>query len=223
MSWWTAEPQPAARGLRAKAKAIDVTLVGAAVVLYILPSWLRADPEKRMVAFSQALDKTRHPWQRLLGEGLAVLGEQLPTPGQRIVGLRTVDARTGQRVELWRTLARAGFRGGSGMLVRRLMRRDDSVDLEASRQELKMELAALQERYVDDREGLNAAAAGLLKDRQADGRLPAVKVMRWLPVALGLGLLQRRVNRALSPTIVIVRPRARETMRNKLRALTRAR
>jgi hypothetical protein len=109
MSWWTAKPQPASRGLRAKAKAIDVALFGAAVVLYVLPSWLRADPEKRMVAFSQALDKTRHPWQRLLGEGLTVLGEQLPTPGQRIVGLRTVDARTGQRVELWRTLARAGF------------------------------------------------------------------------------------------------------------------
>jgi hypothetical protein len=105
------------------------------------------------------------------------------------------------------------------MLVRRLMRRGDPVDLAASRQELKIELAALQEKYADDRKGLNAAAAGLLKDRQAEGRLPVVKVMRWLPVALGLGFLQRRVNRALSPTIVVVRPRARETTRNKLRAL----
>jgi hypothetical protein len=93
------------------------------------------------------------------------------------------------------------------MLVRRLMRRDDPVDLEESQQELKMELAALQERYAEDREGLKIAAGGLLKDRQADGRLPVVRVMRWLPVALGLGFLQRRVNRALNPTIVIVTPR----------------
>jgi hypothetical protein len=61
MSWWTAEPQPASRGLRAKAKAIDVALFGAAVVLYVLPSWLRADREKRSVAFSQALDAGQTP------------------------------------------------------------------------------------------------------------------------------------------------------------------
>jgi hypothetical protein len=205
MSWWrTAGPQPASRGLRAQAKAIDAALYGAAVVLYVLPSWLRADPGKRLVVFSQALDNTRHPWQRPLRGGVSALGEQVPTPGQRMIGLRTVDARTGRRVELWRTLARACLKEGSAMLTRRLMRRDDPADLEASRRELKMELAALREKYGEDREGLNAAAARLWKDRSHEGRLPAVRVLRWLPVALGLGFLQRRADRALGPTIVIV-------------------
>jgi uncharacterized RDD family membrane protein YckC len=56
----------------------------------------------------------------LFGPVAELVREQLGTPGQRLLGVRTVDRRTGRRVELWRTLVLFGARIGGQLLARRL-------------------------------------------------------------------------------------------------------
>jgi hypothetical protein len=119
------KPKPASRSLRAQARAIDVGLYGLAVGLYILPSWLSAgDRTERRSAVAQAWRRAQHPrLQPLLRVAGTFLGEQLGSPGQRLVGLRTVDARTGLDGEI--KALRARYAGDSDELndaIRRLLR-----------------------------------------------------------------------------------------------------
>ncbi len=46
--------------------------------------------------------------------------EQIPSPGQLLLGIRTVDRRTGRRVALWRTLLLLGTAAGGQQIARRL-------------------------------------------------------------------------------------------------------
>jgi hypothetical protein len=57
---------------------------------------------------------------RLLGPSSEIVRQQLGSPGQRLLGVRTVDARTGARVALWRSLAGLGAGVGVQLLLTRL-------------------------------------------------------------------------------------------------------
>lgn len=56
----------------------------------------------------------------VIGVASVVLREQLRTPGQVLLGIRTVDRRTGERVALWRTLAVAATNFAGRRLAGRL-------------------------------------------------------------------------------------------------------
>src|SRR4051812_15506854 len=98
---------PAARWRRVLAGIVDVAIVGC-------PAWIW----RRRAASAAGAGRTR--WMQLLGELGEPIREQLGSPGQRLLGVRTVDRRTGRRVELWRTLVLLGAGGGGQLLVRRL-------------------------------------------------------------------------------------------------------
>ena len=51
-------------------------------------------------------------WAPLFGPTSELVREQIGSPGQRLLGLRTVDRRTGRRLELWRTLVLVGVSVG---------------------------------------------------------------------------------------------------------------
>lgn len=56
----------------------------------------------------------------LAGLAAELARKQLRSPGQRLMGLRTVDRRTGARMAWWRVLAVAGFAVAGRESVRRL-------------------------------------------------------------------------------------------------------
>jgi hypothetical protein len=107
-----AEPTPAPLVRKALAGLIDAAVLALPTAIYWRRAW-RAG-------------KTEHPaprppgWTRMLTPAVAVLGEQLGTPGGWIMGVRTVDLRTGRRLALWRTLTVALTQVATRLLSRRL-------------------------------------------------------------------------------------------------------
>jgi hypothetical protein len=96
------EPKAAPRLRRVLAALVDMALTAA--VVWMLRARAAAD------------ERTR--WLSVLPPEL--IREQLGSPGRRMLGLRTVDRRTGRRVALWRSLALVGARMGGQLLARRI-------------------------------------------------------------------------------------------------------
>jgi hypothetical protein len=105
-------PTPAPRARKALAGLIDSAVLALPAALYLRRA-LRASGAGRPAA--------RPPgWTRMLTPAVAVLGEQVGTPGSLIMGVRTVDRRTGRRLALWRTLTVALAQVATRLLIRRL-------------------------------------------------------------------------------------------------------
>ncbi len=144
-------------------------------------------------------------WTRELPRALASLGEQVGTPGGWIVGVRTVDRRTGRRIALWRTLVLLGVDLGGQLLVRRVSRPAITPEQQRQRETFLDDLAAIQQRHPDD-PSAREAERRLLLARQA-GPINA-QLWRAAGPAIAIGVLKRRLRRRLAPTVV-VRSRAR--------------
>jgi hypothetical protein len=135
-------------------------------------------------------------WAPLLGPTSELLREQLGSPGQRLLGLRTVDRRTGRRVELWRTLALLGSRLGARLLMRRLAPAPLTPPQERDRREFLDELNALHERHREDPDALQAERRRLFERQQ-----PVTSTLLGVAgPALAAGLLNNRLRRRLAPT-----------------------
>src|SRR5947209_5450234 len=90
------------------------------------PAWRRTGANLADAAFfgalfwlarSRGLAREGSAGARLMAVPVEVLREQLRSPGQRLLGTRTVDRRTGTRVALWRTLALGGSRVAAAELT----------------------------------------------------------------------------------------------------------
>jgi hypothetical protein len=144
-------------------------------------------------------------WLRPLAPAVRVLSEQLGTPGGWIVGLRTVDRRTGRRVALWRSLAVALLGAVTEAVRRRLTPASPPIS-ESEHEDFVREVQAIRERHADDRQLLGE------ENRLYEERRIGVNLWRWLPATVGPALINSRLRRRLAPTVVVVsRPRVRHS------------
>ncbi|MGA2452529.1 MAG: hypothetical protein ABSG93_03330 [Solirubrobacteraceae bacterium] len=185
--------EPAPRARRALADLIDTAVMALPAVLY----WRRAWRARK--SGQQAASPPR--WTRALGPAVTVLGEQVGTPGAWIMGVRTVDRRTGRRIALWRTLAVALARVATQVLSRRLTPRP-AVPSDAEHQQRRRQVEAIEARHPDDEDARNAE----LMRHYAEHRMN-VTIGIWPPLAAALGstLVNRSLRRRLAPTLVVSR------------------
>ncbi|HYB23738.1 MAG TPA: hypothetical protein VED41_08070 [Solirubrobacteraceae bacterium] len=177
-------PRPAPRALQTLGAAIDMAVSGGVAWL-----WMRRRRER--ASANGAMSSARlAPGS---GLALAVLREQLGSPGGWIVGLRTVDSRTGQRVALWRTLAVLGGRALTARLSRRLAPVQVMSDAERG------ELRAVFDRHSGDHEALEDELRRLHEQR----RRHAKPVWQMPAGVLAAALVNRWLRRRLAPTMVI--------------------
>jgi|GEM_PF-1624388 hypothetical protein len=192
------EPTPAPRLRKALAGLIDAAVMALPTVLQMRRVW-RARETKRPAA--------RQPgWMGMLAPVAAVLGEQVGTPGGWIMGVRTVDRRTGRRLELWRTLTVALVGLATRLLTRRLTPRP-SLPSEAEQRERTREVQAIKERYADDEDALHAEMMRHYTENRVN-----VTANFWPPLVAGLAsaLVNRTVRRRLAPTLVVLRAPAEQ-------------
>ncbi len=188
----SAEIIPAPRWRRALAGGFDAALVGAGTRL-----WRRRPP-------SAGARSTQ--WTPLLELAAQSLRQQLPSPGQLLFGLRTVDRRTGKREELWRTLVVLGVGVAGRLLLHRIVAVPVMTPTQEHDQETFLqELNAIQERHPDDALAREAERRRLFERN----RSPAFDYLRRAAVPmLTVGLLNNRLRRRLTPTLDIIARRA---------------
>jgi hypothetical protein len=141
----------------------------------------------------------------LFGPVAELVREQLGTPGQRLLGVRTVDRRTGRRVELWRTLVLFGARIGGQLLARRLTPAVQTPEQERQRERFIEELKALNERHPAGSAVREAEMSALMERHPGP-----VGISPWRSIgpSLAFGLLNSALRRRLARTTeVLVRQR----------------
>ena len=153
-----------------------------------------------------AADGSRN-WTGPLGAAAAgFIREQVGSPGQRLFGVRTVDARTGRRVTLWKTLVLLGAAAGTQALVRRLQPAEDP-EARRTREDLARELQEISRRHAHDAATRDAELTRYLHEHHP----PAghSQLLRSMALPLVAGLLNQRLRRRLAPTReMLARPRA---------------
>jgi hypothetical protein len=135
--------------------------------------------------------------------GHSMLLERIGSPGKRAAGVRTVDRRTGEPVELWRAALLTALATGIRSLRPRLMPPSRDDEWQRQQEALARETAAIRARYPDDEDARNAALMELWQRRKSSP--VGADFGRILLVNLALSLAARRVQRRLAPTIVVRR------------------
>jgi hypothetical protein len=190
------EIDPAPRWRRMLAGAVDAAIGGGVV-------WL----SRRRLS---GVDARAKRWMLWFGPTSEFVREQLGSPGEWIVGVRTVDRRTGRRVALWRTVTLVLAR----VVVDEIQRNTSGVPSpipEAQHAELARELQAIKDAHPDDPDARNQATMRLYKERQVDfaGGQPAG--WRMLAGIVGGVAVNRWARRQLAPTVdVVSRERVRD-------------
>jgi hypothetical protein len=138
------------------------------------------------------------PSDRLLALARPVVREQLGSPGERLTGLRTVDRRTGRRVQLWRTLLIVATAVAGDVLARRARRLD--AEQQRERVAFHRELGDIYKRHRDDPQAREAEVARVLErvPKRVRGDLK-----RTVGPVVASGLLVWLLRRRLAPTVVI--------------------
>ncbi len=182
---------------------IDAALMRPLVALPPLLSWLGARRGQRAGAGRTTL--TLVPVVR---QAATLLGERYGTPGERLVGLRTVDERTGAPVPLAHTTALTALRVGGRFLSKRLNRMGapSEGDVEASRAQLRSELKAAEAELGEDEDALNRERMRLHEEHRVRVPSPGTNLARSVLAALCLAQLHKRLRRRYAPTIVVVWP-----------------
>jgi hypothetical protein len=140
-------------------------------------------------------------WAGLLEPTVESLRQQLRSPGQLLLGLRTVDRRTGRRLELWRTLVLLAVGVARMMFVRHLAPPQLTPEQERERSGFLDELNAIQARHPDD-EVAREAERQRLFERQHN-QVPEI-LRRTAGPMLALSLLNSRLRRRLAPTTEVL-------------------
>jgi hypothetical protein len=184
-------PAPAWR--RMVAGAIDIAL-------HYSLGWCVRRLRRLPAGWRDVLQGDEPTWIKFVGPGSTLVQEQLGAPGQRMLGIRTVDRRTGARVPAWKSLVLAASSFGAGVFVKRGARAAMSPERVLERQRFMREWKAIAERHANDPDAREAARDELAKQYRGDGC-----AWRFAALALVGNLLRRR----LAPTTeVSVRRRA---------------
>jgi hypothetical protein len=177
------EITPAPRSRCALAGLLDIALAGGGAWL-----WRR----------SARGPAGRSRWAPPFGAAAEFLREQLGSPGQHLLGLRTVDRRTGRRVELWRSGLLLATGAAGQVIISRFQPPADTPEQERERERFAQEIRALAERHGDE-PGELAEARDQLFDRYS---LP--NNLSAMPAAIAVGIVVRRLRRRLAPTVEII-------------------
>jgi hypothetical protein len=147
----------------------------------------------------------RTRWAPLFGPSGELVREQFGSPGQHLLGLRTVDRRTGRRVEPWRTLVLLGAGVAGQLLVRRLTPSVQTPEREREHERFMEELRALNERHPAGSPERDVELSALMEHHPAP---IVVNPSRAMAASLAMGLVNNRLRRRLAPTTeVLARPR----------------
>jgi hypothetical protein len=174
----------APRWRRMLAAAVDSAIVGGAV-------WL-----SRRRSTHGGIDRAAG-WGRLFGPISELVRQQIGSPGQRLLGVRTVDRRTGRRPELWRTLVLLGADAGGWLLMRSVAPAPLTASQERNRLTFLDELNAIEQRHRDD-PGAREAARQRLFERQPPSGV--AMFARTAGPILVSGVLKSLLRRRLTPT-----------------------
>jgi hypothetical protein len=181
--------QEAPRVRQLAGAALDIA-VGAGLA-WVLGTGRRGDPSEPRPPLTARL--VPGALLRAVGPSSELVREQLGSPGQRLLGLRTVDRRTGARLALWRTLLLLAYRGLSQQIV---SRRRDGPSSER-RQALLRELGEIHRRHAENDDARESA----LRDFYATQ--PQISVHRSFVPLIGVGLLGALLRRRLAPTVEV--------------------
>jgi hypothetical protein len=185
------DPRPAPRARRLFAGLINVGVVALPTAIH----WRRA-----MRAARNGGRPARAPrWTSVLGPVLAIVAEQVGMPGDWVMGVRTVDQRTGARIALWRTLTVQLARIAARLLIRRQMP-PPVMTTDAERRRQFSEIKAIEERHRDDE---NARNAELMRHYSDNGVNGGSAPWRMLLASIGSALLNQLIRRRLAPPVVI--------------------
>jgi hypothetical protein len=135
-----------------------------------------------------------------LGAVGALLEAQVPSPGKLLLGLRTVDRRTGARVAPWRTGVLVGTQVAGRLAVRRLVAPPDAED-DRRREAFAQRLPEIARVRAED------PARGDAEYRAAAAEAPSIGpyMLRFIGPAFIAGQLNRRLQRRLAPTVTVLR------------------
>lgn len=137
-------------------------------------------------------------------EAAKLLVERFGSPGQRIVGLRTVDSRSGEPVALGLSVALALLTLGSGLLRGRLAPAAVSGSSQQAHADFVRELEELRARHAGDPQACEAAVLELYRARKVERTAKLVPVVRAFAVGLALSQLNKRLCHRLAPTTVVL-------------------
>ncbi len=125
------------------------------------------------------------------------LREQLRSPGQQLLGTRTVDRRTGARLALWRTLMLLASAAAAQEVSRRLGPAE-TPERDREREAFRAEMEAIMRRHPQASPERDAERDALL------ARDPGPNLARTLAPVLLTGLLTSRLRRRLAPTVEVL-------------------
>ena len=134
---------------------------------------------------------------RLMAVPGDILREQLRSPGQRLLGTRTVDRRTGRRLALWRTFAVMGA-GVAGQALSRRLGPAETPEREREREAFSAEMEAIMRRHPQSSAERDAEREALF------ARYPSTNFARALAPGVISGLLTSRLRRRLAPTVEVL-------------------
>jgi hypothetical protein len=133
------------------------------------------------------------------------LRQQLGSPGQRLLGLRTVDRRTGRRLDLWRSLVLLAAGSGGQAIARRFGPRR-TAEQKHKQERFVAEVREIHQRHPEGSPGREAEMEALFEHPPTPMTANA-----WTSVApmLGVGLLNAVLRRRLAPTTEVLVRRGR--------------
>jgi hypothetical protein len=173
---------------------IDMAVIGVLYALYARSAQRSAD--------GRALGRLAGGrWNRVINCARPLLDEQIGSPGAWIVGVRTVDSRTGRRVALWRTLVVVLARAAVGALQRRAIGKRPPIS-EVERAELARERRAIRDTYRDDPDARNDAMMRLYEKRKVEFKPTGWRILAGV---VGAVLVNQGLRRRLAPTVVVSR------------------
>ncbi len=172
------------------------------------PAWRRTGANLFDMAFfgalfwlarSRGLAREGTVVARLMAMPVEVLREQLRSPGQRLLGTRTVDRRTGRRLALWRTLALIGARAAGAELTRRL-EPVRTPDLEREREAARAAISDVMRRHPQ----ATPERAAELQAAHARHSASMPSLPRTIAPSLAVGVIAIRLRRRLAPTVEVL-------------------
>lgn len=176
----------APRWRRTLASLFDASLIAA--VAWVVRT-RAADPKEAAARLS---------WMRFVPA--EAIREQLRTPGQRLLGVRTVDRRTGRRVAPWRTALLVAVASGGQAAVRRFAQDPAGPERERESRIISEELDEIRLRAPNAEAQRAEMAAVFERHKRPAGR----DAGRALAAALVVPLLTARLRRRLAPTVEVL-------------------
>ena len=155
----------------------------------------------RRLAQADSRRRRRSALEALIGP--TPLLERVGSPGERLLGIQTVDRRTGQPVAWWRAALLTAAAVGVRALRTRLTPKPLTDEQRQRWAALQSDMQELRTRYADDPEALEAAMAELTRERRAPSTNAGAA--RALLAGVVPWFVSRQLTRRIAPTVVVLR------------------